>query len=60
MEEYTVQQFQENFDKLFQRVENGETFKIRDGNNIVMIIPYQITKDMDEIVRIYTDHEEGS
>lgn len=60
MEEYTVQQFQENFDKLFQRVENGETFKIRDGNNIVMIIPYQITKDIDEIVRIYTDHEEGS
>jgi antitoxin (DNA-binding transcriptional repressor) of toxin-antitoxin stability system len=28
MEEYPVEEFQNNFDELFERVENGETFVI--------------------------------
>lgn len=37
--EFTVEEFQENFDPLFERVENGETFTITDGPNRVLIMP---------------------
>jgi antitoxin (DNA-binding transcriptional repressor) of toxin-antitoxin stability system len=60
MEQFTVEQFQERFDELLDRVENGETFQISNGENVIMITPYRIIEDIDEIVRIHTDHEEGS
>jgi len=37
--EFTVEEFQENFNPLFERVENGETFTIIDGPNRVLIMP---------------------
>ena len=37
--EFTVEEFQKNFDPLFERVENGETFTIIDGPNRVLIMP---------------------
>ena len=37
--EVTVEEFQANFDPLFERVENGETFTIIDGPNRVLIMP---------------------
>ena len=37
--EFTVEEFQEDFDPLFERVENGETFTIIDGPNRVLIMP---------------------
>ena len=46
MEFYTVEQWQENFDELFARVENGETIGITDGDQRAMMIPYS------EIVKI--------
>jgi antitoxin (DNA-binding transcriptional repressor) of toxin-antitoxin stability system len=63
MEEFTVNQFQEKFDDLLDRVEHGESFRIRDGKKVVVMVPTNTSKysiDEDELVRIYTDHEEGS
>ena len=73
MEKFTTEQFQENFDELFARVENGESFIISDEEHgDVVIMPTQnfedlqnlvsvgLTNNDDELVRIHTDHEEGS
>ena len=55
MEVFTVEQFQEQFDELIERVENGEHIGIvgEDGKTAAMI-PAD-----DELIRIHTDHEEG-
>jgi len=52
MEVFTVEEWEEKFDELFERVENGETIGIvkEDGQAAVMI-PYD-----DELVRIYTEN----
>ena len=56
MEIFTIEEWEENFDELFSRVENGETIGIvkEDGTAAVMI-PAD-----DELVRIYTEHDEAS
>lgn len=53
---YTVEYWQDNWEKLVERVENGETIGIENenGNRAVM------TPADEELIRIYTDHEEGS
>ena len=52
MEIFTVKEWEENFDELFERVENGETIGIvnEDGKAAVMI-PAD-----DELIRIYTEN----
>jgi len=67
LQSFTVQEFQMDFDNLMTRVENGESFIIRDGNNSAVIVPYNETIKYaiesnvdDEIIRLHTDHEEGS
>ena len=53
---YTVEHWQENWDSMIARVENGETLGIENENgNRVVMIPAD-----DELIRIYTDHNEGS
>lgn len=37
--EFSVKEFQDNFDALMSRVESGETFTIYDGPNRVLIMP---------------------
>ena len=56
MEVFTLQEWEENFDSLLERVENGEHIGIvkEDGTAAVMI-PAD-----DEIIRIYTEHNEAS
>ena len=56
MEVFTIQEWEENFDSLLKRVENGEHIGIvkEDGTAAVMI-PAD-----DELVRIYTEHNEAS
>ena len=56
MEVFTIQEWEENFDSLLERVENGERIGIvkEDGTAAVMI-PAD-----DELVRIYTEHNEAS
>ena len=53
---YTVEYWQENWDSLITRVENGETIGIEneDGNRAVMV-PAD-----DELIRMYTEHNEAS
>ena len=55
-EVFTVKEWEDNWDELFARVENGETIGVvnEDGRTAVMM-PAD-----DELIRMYTDHEEGS
>ena len=56
MEIFTVEEFQERFDELMERVENGEHLGIVNENGQAAVM---MPAD-DELIRIYTDHEEGS
>ena len=69
LQKFTVEEFQEDFDNIIQRVENGESFIITDGGRSAVIVPYNETIKFavesnirvdDDVVRIHTDHEEGS
>ena len=52
MEVYTVKEWEENFDELFERVENGETIGIiGDDGKAAVMIPAD-----DELIRIYTEN----
>ena len=42
MEQFTVEEFQRDFDALFERVENGESFKIIAEDRKAVIIPRAI------------------
>jgi hypothetical protein len=67
-EKFTIEEFQSDFDTLMGRVENGESFIITSEYGNAVMIPYneviQICEDanvdFEEIVKIHTDHEEGS
>ena len=57
MDFYSVEYWQENWDTLLNRVENGETIGVENiitGERAVMI-PAD-----DELIRIYTEHNEAS
>lgn len=55
MEIFTIKEWEENFDNLFERVENGERIGIIDDNgNAAVMVPAN-----DEIVEIYTQHNEA-
>ena len=52
MEFFTVKEWEENFDELFERVENGETIGIENDNgHRAVMIPAD-----DELIRIYTEN----
>ena len=52
MEIFTVKEWEENFDELFERVENGETIGIMgDDGKAAVMIPAN-----DELIRIYTEN----
>ena len=56
MEVFTIEEWEENFDELYKRVENGETIGIvkQDGTAAVMM-PAD-----DEMLRIHTDLDDAS
>jgi prevent-host-death family protein len=64
----TIEEFQTDFDTLMNRVENGESFIITSEHGNAVIVPYKEVisicedknVDFEEIVKIHTDHEEGS
>ena len=67
LQSFTIEDFQADFDNLMNRVENGESFIIRDGRKSAVIVPYNETIKYaidstvdDELIRLHTDHEEGS
>jgi|TARA_R100000030_G_C3244474_1_gene121429 hypothetical protein len=54
-EVFTVKEWEDNWDELFARVENGETIGVvnEDGRTAVMM-PAD-----DELIRMYTEHDEA-
>jgi antitoxin (DNA-binding transcriptional repressor) of toxin-antitoxin stability system len=67
LQSFTVEQFQSDFDNLISRVENGESFIITSEHGNVVMVPYKEVIHVfeesnldEEIVRLHTDHEEGS
>ena len=69
MEKFTVEEFQEDFDNLLERIESGESFIISYEGKEVVIMPakdYEYIIDTvdsivdEEVIRIHTDHEEGT
>jgi prevent-host-death family protein len=56
MEVFTVEEFQERFDELMERVENGEHLGIINENGQAAVM---MPAD-DDLIRIHTDHDEAS
>ena len=55
MNTYTVEEFQNNFDNLIGRVENGEHITIiNDEGQTVVMVPAD-----DELVKIHTQHNDA-
>lgn len=51
MKYYSVEHWQENFDELFERVENGESIGIINENDEkCVMMPYD-----DELIKLYTE-----
>ena len=50
MEIYTVEEFQERFDEMIDRVESGEHIGITNGTNTAVMTPAD-----DELIRIHTE-----
>jgi antitoxin (DNA-binding transcriptional repressor) of toxin-antitoxin stability system len=61
MESFTVEQFQIHFDELIERVENGESFVIKSdyGNAVLVPCNNENCEDLDDLIRIHTEHEEA-
>jgi antitoxin (DNA-binding transcriptional repressor) of toxin-antitoxin stability system len=57
MKIYSVEHWQNNWEELIERVENGEHIGIKNEGNghTAVMIPAD-----DELLRIYTDHDEAS
>jgi PHD/YefM family antitoxin component YafN of YafNO toxin-antitoxin module len=55
MKIYTVKEFQERWEEMIDRVENGESIGIiNEKGQTAVMIPAD-----EELIRMYTDHEEG-
>jgi hypothetical protein len=50
MDIYTVEHWQENWDELISRVEDGESIGVTNGKNTAIMVPAD-----DELIRIYTE-----
>jgi len=55
LESYTIEEWEENFDELIDRVEQGETLMITSDNGNAVMMPVD-----DELIRIYSEHDEAS
>jgi antitoxin (DNA-binding transcriptional repressor) of toxin-antitoxin stability system len=67
LQSFTVEEFQTDFDSLMSRVENGESFIITSEHGNAVMVPYKEVIEIfeepkvdEEVIRIHTDHEEGS
>jgi antitoxin (DNA-binding transcriptional repressor) of toxin-antitoxin stability system len=59
MKTLTIEELQADFDAIISRVEGGESFLIKSEHGDAMLIPYGEYKEVDDLIRIHTDHEEG-
>lgn len=61
MKTITVEELQKNFDEYINKVETGQSFLIKSEYGNAVLIPYSdYTTEIDDLIRIHTDHEEGS
>ena len=67
LQSFTVEEFQSDFDNLMTRVEQGESFIITSEHGNAVMVPYkevvQVFEEYgvsEDIIRIHTNHEEGS
>ena len=67
LQTFTVEEFQSDFDNLMNRVESGESFIITSEHGNAVIVPYKEVVEIfeepvvdEELIRIHTDHEEGT
>lgn len=56
----TVENFEENFDEYMERVESGEVIRISHNDKVVAVVPYDEYNKCIEMIRMYTEHDEGS
>ena len=56
MQFFSVEYWQENWETLMERVENGETIGVENENGDRAVM----TPADDELIRMYTDHSEAS
>jgi hypothetical protein len=54
-----LEELQTNFDAIMNRVENGESFLVESNKGSIMLVPYGDYNEVDDLIRIHTDHEEG-
>lgn len=54
-----ITELQKNFDTILDRVESGETFYVKNNNKDFIMMPNNLYQELDELVRIHKDHEEG-
>ena len=59
MKTLTIEELQADFDAIITRVEKGETFLIKSEHGNATLIPYGEYEEVDDLIRIHTDHEEG-
>jgi hypothetical protein len=59
MKSITIEELQADFDAIIGEVENGKSFLIKSEYGDAMLIPYKDHKEVDDLIRIHTDHEEG-
>lgn len=56
MKKLTIEDLENNFDEYLDKVEQGESYLIENENGNVMLVKYE----EEELLRIYTDHDEAS
>ena len=59
MKTLTINELEADFYAIMNRVEGGETFLIKSEHGDALLIPYGEYKEVDDLIRIHTDHEEG-
>lgn len=59
MKTLTVEELQADFEYYLDRVKVGESFLIKSKYGKVMLVPYGEYEEVDDLIRIHTDHEEG-
>jgi signal transduction protein with GAF and PtsI domain len=68
MEKFNVEYFQQNFDEIMERVDNGESFIVESEHGDAMLVPYkevvnifeEVGVSEEDFTRLYREHEEGS
>lgn len=63
MKTITITELQSDFDNIISEVENGKSFIVKSDHGDVVLMPhskYEESEESDGLIKIYTDHEEGS